>query len=341
VSFGVAVLVRLANLVALEPSEEILVWAAPPSVCPEPPEVHRRLRRLLGDDTSLVRAEARVERGESRWTVELALRWEGHHDVRTLEAARCDTLADATVLLVASAADPLEVLRRAPAEPFPRQERAPAVPPPAEVAPPRVLPREVTVPAPVPVADEERPAARPRDRGPMVGWMGLLDFGSLPRLGAGLGASVGWRWPRARLFAEGSYLPAARVSSTAPHARQGRVQLGTARLGACGRPRLRAVELPLCGGVEVGGTRGAGFGTRAELGASDPWVAMFAQGGVTIPLMPSLAAVGRLEVAVPLAYSEYVFGDERLYRARPVVVRGGVGLEFRWGPRKRGRPENS
>ena len=344
VTFGALVLVRLASaaVAAAGPAQaESLVWEAPPSVCPEAPEVHRRLVRLLGADVAGVRAEARVSARASRWRVELALQWQGHEDVRTLEADRCDTLADATVLLVASTADPLRVLLHAPELPGTPAARVPEPPPARAVVSPSVAPREVgaTVPVAAPASNEDRPA-RPRDRGPMVGWLGLLDVGGMPRVAAGLGAAIGWRWPRARLFAEGTYLPAQQVRSTASYARNGRVQIGMARLGACGRLWVRVVELPVCGGMEVGGTQADGFGQRANLDALDPWTAAFGHGGVVIPLMPSVAAVARVEVAVPFVFSEYLFGDDQLYRARPVLVRGALGLEFRWGRRNAGQPEN-
>jgi hypothetical protein len=342
VAFGALLLARLAGLVALGPAQgETLVWEAPPSACPGAPEVLERLERLLGGDTTRVRAEARVQQRASRWRVELALQWQGHHDVRTLEADRCNTLADATVLLVASAADPLAVLERTAARPPVEDELGVPEPPSArEVAPPPVPPRAALGDAASPTSPQRPRAPRPRDRGPFLATLGLLDLGTLPRIGAGLAASVGWRWPRARLFVEGTYLPAQRVTSAAPHARQAHVQLGMARVGACGRLYVQAVELPLCGGAEVGATYATGFGERADLEERDPFLALFTHGGVTIPLMPSLAAVGRVEVAVPLAYSEYLFGDEQLYRARPVVVRAGLGLEFRWGRRKPSQPEN-
>jgi hypothetical protein len=343
VSFGALVLASLAGMVVLGPAQgETLVWDAP-TACPGAPEVRERLERLLGRDTTLVHAEARVRERASRWHLELVLQWQGHRDARTLEADRCDTLADATVLLVASAADPLAVLDRASAQPPVEDELGVPEPPPAplrEVGPSPVPPRETLAAAGEPDARERPRASGLRDRGPTVGWSGLLDFGSLLRLAAGLGASVGWRWPRARLFAEGLYLPAQQAVSSEPHSRNGRVQLGAARLGACGRLRVRIVELPLCGGLEAGGTRSNGFGMQANLGVLDRWLAMFAHGGVMIPLMPSVAVVGRLEVTVPVAYSEYRFGDDQLYRARPVIVRGGLGLEFRWGPRNGGRLEN-
>lgn len=344
VSFGALLLARLAGLVVLGPAQgETLVWEAPPSACPGAPEVRERLQRLLGRDTTLVRAEARVRERASRWRVELALQWQGHRDVRTLEADRCDTLADATVLLVASAADPLAVLDRTTAQPVEDELGVPEPPPAREVdplaEPPRATLGDAAPPAPS-ASPEPRGVPRPRDRGPFLATLGLLDLGTLPRIGAGLAASVGWRWPRARLFAEGTYLPAQRVTSAAPHARRARVQLGMARVGACGRPHVRTVELPLCAGAELGGTRATGFGERGDLEQLDPFFALFAHGGVAIALMPSLAAVGRVEVAVPVAFSEYLFGDEQLYRARPVVVRVGLGLEFRWGRRNLGQPEN-
>jgi hypothetical protein len=331
VSIGAVALVGLAAAIALEPAEESLVWEAPPgSACPSAREVHDRLARLLGGEASPVRAQARAQAHASGWRVELVLHWQGHRDARTIVADRCETLADATVLMVAATADPVVALHYVHVAPPPE-------PHPIAVVPVPVRPRVAASPPSAFGPGRTRPRAR--DRGLAIGVLGLLDLGALPRLAAGWGASVGWRWPRARLFAEGSYLPAQSVPSAAPNARQGRVQLGTARAGGCARLWLRAVELPLCGGVEAGSTRATGFGVRADLEASDPWLAVFAHGSLAIPLMPRLAVVGRVEVAVPLVFSEYVFADERLYRARAVVVRGGLGLEFRWGQQNAGRPE--
>ncbi len=334
VGLGIVALAGLAAVV--EPTAPSLAWEAPGEGCPAAAEVERRLARLLGDDGSVVRAAARVEPSASGWRVELALEWRGHRDTRTLEAERCDTLADATVLLVATMVDPVAVLlRTSRAAPAP-VVAAPPSPPPAVVAPPpvRTLGEPPRRPAP------ERRARPPRDRGLALGVSGQLDLGSLPRVAGGVAAQLGWRWPWARLYAEAVYLPSRRVLSQAPYAHQGRVQLGAGRVGACVRAWIRRVELPVCGGLEVGGTRSTGFGVGADLGASDPWLAVLGDAGVTVPLLPGLALLGRAGVAVPVVYSEYVFGDESLYRARPAALRGAIGFEFRWGPRKRGMPEN-
>jgi hypothetical protein len=333
---GTVALAGLAAVLALEPASPSLTWLAPVEACPGPREVEERLARLLGAEASAVRAEARVEARGSAWRVELALEWQGHRDVRVLEAPRCDTLANATVLLVATTADPAAVLRATREEPSPLE--VPPPPAPAPVATPLWL--EDAAPRPAPAPAPGRASPWPRDRGLALGLAGRFDLGSLPRVSAGLGAAVGWRWRRARLFAEAGYLPPRSVVSREPFARQGRVQLATIRVGACLRPWVRAVELPICGGAEAGVTRATGFGARADRNATDPWVALFADGGVTIPLMPSLAVFGRLGVAAPVVYTEYVFGDVRLHRAQPIALRGGLGLEFRWGQRNDGRPEN-
>ena len=342
VAAGIAALAGLAAI-AFEPGPPRITWVAPEVACPGAPEVEERLVRLLGAEAAAVRAEARVAARAAGWQVELALEWRGNRDTRTLEAERCETLADATVLLVATMADPLAVLRHTPTEPPPpRIERSASPPPDARVAEPplpRVVPTLPPVSASLASPDPAR-SQRPRDRGLALGVSGQLDLGTLPRIAGGVGAGLGYRWPRARLFVEATYLPSRPVVSRAPHARQGRVQLGVVRMGACVRAWVRAVELPLCGGAEVGGTRSTGFGVGAELGASDPWVALFGDGGVVIPLMASLAVFGRVGVAVPLVYSEYVFGEERLYRAQPAALRGGIGFEFRWVQRKARLAEN-
>lgn len=335
---GIAALAGLAAVIASEPGQPGITWVAPEGACPGAQEVEERLVRLLGTEASTARAEARVEARAAGWQVELELEWHGNRDTRTLVAARCETLADATVLMVATTADPMAVVRHTGTErPPPIIERSASPAPEVRAAEPP-LPRVVPTSRPSP--ELERSPRPPRDRGFALGVSGQLDLGSLPRVAGGVGARLGWRWPRARLFVEGAYLPSRPVVSTAPHARQGRVQLGVARVGACVRAWVRTVELPLCGGAEVGGTRSTGFGVRADRGASDPWVALVGEGGVVIPLMASLAVFGRVGVAVPLVYSEYVFGEERLYRAQAAALRGAIGFEFRWGQRNARLAEN-
>ncbi|MFO0632279.1 MAG: hypothetical protein U0168_05440 [Nannocystaceae bacterium] len=231
-----------------------LEWNAPPQ-CPAGDAVQRSIAALLArrvdlDPTGSLHVRADVQASADGFAVELALDDDTHAEQRSLQAPRCDALADAVALVVATSVDPRQVAatlsqvrdqpRPAASIPARRGDAVLDEPPPSEPAP-----------SPTPL--------RPRARLPVhaeLGVAGGLAAGLLPKpagwlqgdlllvLGrAGIGVHAGHAFART---GEGD--PSARVRST---------QFG---LRGCWVPRRGAVAVPLCGVGELGAMAASGRG---------------------------------------------------------------------------------
>lgn len=337
------------------PAAGALTWDAPLPECPSAEVVSQRLESLLGARALAVAAVARVRPAGSGLRLDLHVQWRGRVDARVLEADTCESLAEATVVLVALMAEsPRDGDTGAPAEldtesllpnttPDPSAPDTSAAPEsvPHRVDPPALHPP--LAPAPEPIADDppltalnpSEPPAHARSRHPRefaLALLGLLDIGSIAGVSGGLGLTLGWHLPRLRLFVTGAYLPPRGLPLDTAYAAKGRVQLGLVQLGACARLGPARIEVPLCGALEVGGTRATRFGLLADRGARDPWLALAAGPALVVTLSRVLALVVRLEAVLPIFRSRYVYGDEAvLHETAPVALRGGLGLEFRPG----------
>ena len=75
-----------------------------------------------------------------------------------------------------------------------------------------------------------------------------------------------------------------------------------AGLRGCGVPRLRRLEVPVCGGLEAGLVRGRGVGAALASSATDnlPWLALTAGPGLTWAVRPRLALSLALDLVIPL-----------------------------------------
>ena len=327
-------------------------WQAPPADCPAPAEVDARIRTLLGDRRLDLRADARVQAVPTGWEVRLRVHWRSHTDERVLSASDCRSLADATALLIAVMADPLEVSSQTaaathgepsvPPTPQPTTPQ-PTIPEPwlppasAEPAPSSVPPVPSPVPRPPPVPDAAR---APLDRGLALELGPTIDHGSLPGHVPGPMAGLVWRGPWLRLLASGLYLPPRGVVGPSPAAAEGRAQLAALRVGACLRLGGRRVEVPLCAIAEAGVAWGTRFGVDADRRALDPWSAIGAAAGVSLPLTPWLALSARVEGLGSLTRIRYVDGARLLHQAAPLVVRGTIGFEIPLPFRSSARVEN-
>lgn len=350
-----------------ESGEPSLGWEAPAG-CPSAAQVRGRLAKLLGEGTFSGSAQARVSGGGASWRLDLAVRWRDHDEARVLEAATCDGLADAAVLLLALLAedeagaaedggDPPEIEGAPPVVAGPvgepedggaiaatrEREREPEREPEPEV---EALPPATSEPlgrdpdtsgAPL-VAPRE--ARRPRAKGLALQVGGGIDYGSLAGVAGGLGLGVVALTERFRVVLGGRYLPPRRTGSAASYARNGRIELGYGRLGACVRLGRGRVEAPICASIEVGALRAAGFGVAGDRRALDLWLGAAAGPSLMIELTPQVVLFADLEIAAPFARSRYVFADDVLYETARVPVRAGLGVEFRIPNQIRRKPEN-
>ncbi|MEX1362672.1 MAG: hypothetical protein AB1Z98_06065, partial [Nannocystaceae bacterium] len=183
-------------------------WEAP-SGCPGAQTLRRGIeqrlgRRLVADE---VEVDARVSARAEGFTLELRTTVDGLTDTRTLEAAECEALADATALVVALAVDPVavaEVLEAARAVAL--EDEPIAAPPllPATSSSDSTEEAEPTAPPATP--DSELGVGRDRGlEGGILRLTGGLGLGAVPGPTGALSLAGGLQWRRARLELEGSY----------------------------------------------------------------------------------------------------------------------------------------
>lgn len=312
--------------VVAPPEGEGIGWTAPPG-CPGADELRRGIERRLG--RTLVAGEARTEalvelRAEGGYRLALRITAGELTEERTLEADDCRALADATGLVVALAIDPVAVAEVI--EPWHEDdplETPPAVPTPMVTEPVR----EPVTPPPGEPADAPGQPGRP---GALLRVGAGVGLGAVPGVTGVPSLAAGLRWPRARLELEGAYwIP--RGSEPIDGASV-RVQLGTAAVRGCGQLGRDRLEAPLCGGVQLGGMRGAGEGVPGSRTAQGLWVALEASVGLSWWFRPRWALAGGFSAAVPLVEPAFeLTGDPplRLYEPSAVAGRLWLGLELR------------
>ena len=161
-----------------------LVWNAP-EACPST-YVHERIVHLLGSavaspDDKLVSAIAEVKHTGSAWQLRLRTQREDTLGERSFRTSSCIELGHAAALVLALLVNPERVAAAAPTSPV----REP---------PPEPEPKDQTV--------VSVPAPRPAKTGRVsatVSIEGLLDVGTLPRVGAGGLVAIGLALGRLRV----------------------------------------------------------------------------------------------------------------------------------------------
>jgi hypothetical protein len=159
------------------------------------------------------------------------------------------------------------------------------------------------------------------------------EYGAVPGVTGAIGLATGLLWPRARLEVHGLYL-APRTTTAGANAL--RLSLFSGAVLGCGRLGRGAFELPLCGGLELGGVRSTATGPGARSGF-DIWVAGALTAGIAWHVARRLSLTAALHGLVHLYGPRYELGDpgegEALFRAAPVSGRLLFGLELRLGDR--------
>ena len=301
-----------------------LSWQAPPD-CPSPDEVRAAVARLLGGEIRLtagrdLKATASVAHGQV-WSVSIETDFAGRPGRRSLEAASCQDLADATSLILALTIDP-DVLATRPARPNP-----PPPPPPSPPAPQ----------LPLPVATTTRPAPQ-KQSAPTDLLLGLYAQGSqgtLPAVDVGLGGGVGvaGRRYRAELRAAYGLRRDQSVNVSAPPGAYGKFNFLAGTLAGCLNLGQEAVAFGPCADAEVGWVSAQGFGVSQSLQATKPWLAVGAGGYAAISLGSRWSVPLHLDVLAPLLRREFVFNaavPSRVFQAPAVGVRVNVGVELRF-----------
>lgn len=307
-----------------------VVWSGP-EACPRDRFVDGLVHHLASSDAAPVEVAAEVveQDGEWRLTATLSARGETYAP-RSFTGRSCATVVDAAALATAIAIDPLHV------------DDDLALPEPTVVEPtiderviedhvaPQQDPRPAYVRSSAP-AQVARTPTRRRVRG-MLAIAGSIDGGALPGVGGGLVASGGFIRRKLRIELSASWRAPVRVHSLEDRDLGARVQLLAVGARACRTiTPTRALELPLCAGVDAGVLRAHGFGLSPNRTATLPWVAAIAAAGVSWSATDRLVLFARSELGVPILQQELAIRHlATIDRVAPVFGRGLAGVEVRF-----------
>jgi len=332
-----------AESAAEAPSDPFaLTWQAPES-CPERAELRRQVETFLGQSlevrrTQQLKIDALVQEDASAGfvaTVSVATPTAGYE--RRIDHQDCARLTEAAALVIALAIDP-ERVRAQQAEAAPENEADAPVR--ATAAPP------APASSPAPAASEAQPAPAPRaataaaataplaptEPNPVLiyaGARGLLDVGTLPRAGFGVGAIFGVGVGSFRLELSGAYwLP---VDESVPGHAPAKVEirLATGGLLGCYVWAPGAWDLATCVGAEVGDYRGRGINLEDEVTQHQLWSAAIVDLRLARALTPWLGIVGGFEPGLTLTRPRFgvTQGDDTIQVAQPgpVFLRTYIG----------------
>ncbi|WAS91787.1 hypothetical protein [Nannocystis punicea] len=177
----------------------------------------------------------------------------------------------------------------------------------------------------------EPPKSRPRRAiGGFVRVQGGPEIGALPGVTGAVGLAVGLLWRWARLELHGVYL--APSTATTPLGEL-RASLAAASVLGCARPGRGRVEVPLCGGLELGGMRGAARDLPDARTTTVPWLAAVAGAGVAVRLGERFSLWGALQLVAGLVRPGFEVRDPGppvpLFTPAPASGRLLFGVEVR------------
>lgn len=308
-----------------------LSWSAPAD-CPTADEVISLTTGHLGRTPTSAEITVRASISSTdtnRFQLDLHTDQAGVQTDRELVADACQALADACALIVALSVDPVAVAtHRPPPSLVPAPLPAPRLP--STSVEPSVSRPSSSEPTTTRLAETARP--RPRtslDLHASVG--GGAELGALPGVSGGPALSLALAWPRVRAELTGFWLAPRTASRSAGSVR---VQMGAATVRACGRVVAGRVELPVCGGWEVGGMRGRGLEAPEARTNSGLWLAAHASVGVAVWFRATAAIVTRLDLAVPVLLPAFEVRDPgdpiTLFAPYDVSGRLWLAIEGKW-----------
>jgi hypothetical protein len=303
-----------------EPRRVELAWIADPS-CPSGEAVVSAVERLVRGSPP---REVVVARGEvvheGSWRVSLETRSGDRLGKRTIEAASCEQLADATALILALMIDPSAALR----QPEPGAPHPPAPPPVAgEASRPAPEP-------PVPAPPEPRP---PRPRASLfLAVAAVGDVGTLPAPAIGASASGGLSAGAYRFTVDIGAFPV-QESRLVQHPQDGAdFRLITGALVAC-RSWIAfwRVHAGPCLGAELDALWAQGFGVDRPRGGLARWGALLGGGLVEAPVAGPASVELRVAGTVPFARPPFYFDDiATLYRPSAAALRVHFAASLRF-----------
>lgn len=321
------------------PADPGVRWSAPPE-CPDRSEllaaVEQRLGRALGD--AEVALDARVDRDAARgYTLHLTLAVGDRGETREVHDPSCAALTHVAALRVLAALEaavppaPPPVDDPVGAEPTPAAtDPAPAQPAaPVQTAQSLAPARAEGAPA-EPEPPRDAPKNMSRRPGAVLRLHGGPELGAVPGLTGAVGLAIGLLWPRLRLEVQGTML-APRTGSRPP---------GTVRAGlfagavhGCGRLGRRALEVPLCLGLELGAMRGEASRLPESRARSAWWVAAVLAPGLAWHVGERVSVWASLQLVLAPVRPTFQQGEgdpaRTIFEPRVASGRLLVGVELR------------
>lgn len=332
------------------PADEIR-WTAPPG-CPGREALIAGIERRRGRPLApgAVRVDATVRAGPGRrFFLIIGLGVGGREERRSVSGESCAALVDAAALLVALAID--EEAARVPAGGGEVASEASEVV--GEVASDAVASEagdgvaseaagteevgegEVLRPGPIGEVSSESAGTPVRARarvGGVVRGLGGLEVGALPGVSGAVSLGFGVLWRRVRLELVPTFV--APRSGTAAGVEL-RAWLATFAALGCGRFGRGAVELPVCGGLEVGWMRAVVRGADGERVVPGGWVAGVLGAGVVWRVRPRLGLMMAVQGVLALRRPGYQLRDPgpaiEVFEPSAVSLRVLAGIEVGLG----------
>jgi hypothetical protein len=334
------VLVWSVGLEAPAATAPALDWDAP-TTCPSAAAMRDKIAALAPTGARPRAARVVVVADATGFHAVVEIDHAGGWESRELTASSCETLADAAALVIAIG--PTDARGDAPLPPAPVTIVPPTIDTPAATRPPAHEPaaQDDRATQAVPRAAAAAPAPRRRtdlrigiafDAG--ITWPNLVEVA--PTL-AGAIAVIGSSW-RVELRAIGT-TRTDKVLSEPPDSVTAELRSTLASIRAAWVPHIRTLELPLAGGVELGGVRARPQGGTNQSDATAFWLGLTAGAGLAWVPRPWLAIRAELSGLVALVQPSFgvrvVPDREVIWTAPRLGLRALAGVELRLAPRSR------
>lgn len=360
--------IALALAAALFAQDLEVRWRGDPR-CPEADFQGSLARYLAGaSERRAVEVSAEVRReGEAGWSATLVLTTAEGRSTRALRGRSCAEVSDAAAFVTAVVVDPGVLTRPEPGAIVPAPEGV-ELPQEAEAdgeaatveagqsremspgtgeadplgdpAPSQQEARAVEPPGPLTGAGSADMSPEPEPEPGLRGFVrvtGGLEALGMPRVGPTVGLAGGLLIRRrGRVELTGLYrAPTTQYTAIDPSA-GARVRMWAVGARGCWVPEARRVEVPLCGGLEVGQALGEGVGYAGARSDRFVWAAALLGPALAWAPRPWLALWLGADLAVPLRRGSFgAAGLGTIFAIAPVSLRAALGLEFRLG---RGNP---
>lgn len=336
-----------------------LEWQAP-ATCPAKAQLEARLTDHLGGppDSVNLQVEGSITRAGERWQLDLEARRGQAFQHRTLRHSDCAVLTEAAAVLVALAIDPasatidrsLATLLKTATTTTGEKPGDPSTPPEQPKPPPtEPAPEASEAPAPVAVAasppEKSVPAPKLEPNTPTpkrrvfaaLRLNGGIAYGLRTQVNGGLYGTVAVGLGKlARVEAAGSYW---RLNSGAESSQQGagaNVFLGSGMLRGCVVPGRKWLEVPVCGGIELGSIRAVGPGIPESRQGGQLWSAVVIGPALAFVPIPQLAIWLATDGHIALTRPSFrIAPTGEMWRAGGFDFRATLGLEVRFRKSRR------